>query len=99
MKKEDDYITTLQYCIKSLPANAHPNHANRLKSMKYLLLGDVIAQRSIHPYSISLEEYLYTIRVCLQSVSNETVHTKNLKSIEYLIKEKLVKRSPAIHGP
>ncbi len=37
MAKTDDYLFTLDVCLRSLPANAHPAHAQRIRELKEMV--------------------------------------------------------------
>lgn len=37
MAKTDDYLFTLDVCLRNLPANAHPAHAQRIRELKEMV--------------------------------------------------------------
>ena len=46
MPKADDYLFTLDVCLRNLPANAHPAHAQRIRELKEMVQSQSVGQQN-----------------------------------------------------
>lgn len=63
MPKADDYLFTLDVCLRNLPANAHPAHAQRIRELKEMVQSQSVGQQNPEQLRKAIEKGLVACQI------------------------------------